>query len=933
MSLHIFGLRGRERARGRAVGRCLLGILVIPLLILSTPSRAANVNTALFQQLAETVTAEAVAGQTVPLADFATKAQAAIDFMRPGGQLQGPYVVNVAPWSSAIAKHFAAHLWELYQDDLDTLDRDWITRMLGNWQSAGGQIARLSWGVVIDGVSYPFDSVAVFDPAGNLLFDTVLAHTITAVEVQPDTLGEFRQASVASSDAKTVSGNYKVSNFFGSVNLTYEVTLKAEVAPYITTATNDAAMTMTAGVKTARGSTTGLAPIANPQVYFGTGGQYKIINTDAAKTPFKSRIWVSDAFQDGIYQVSGNDLGSGTTFNLSFGVSVKSGNAGASVGISIPGPGPLILVGSNSSASELFLGDVLYSDNLGLRYRGTFRDGGNFKLTNFLIRTGDDTWETGSVNASIPVYMAHEGVGVLELTGQSIGTLNPRAQYVRGDHIRQPTYTVTADHETVEVGDDVMVTVQIKNNSGAVEIRDGSVALDAGTLGGVLTPKSATVVSFGSIGAYRSQSVTFVLTAVRTGQVTFQADVEGRWGSPVPPDVTLRKKISLDDPIGVSPPGGGNGASSLGIVHSGDYNGDGRADIVWRRSTTGQVYGALLNGFNLLQEGVFYNEPNQAWQIVNNGDFYGDRHSDLLWWNNQTGQLYLMSMNGLGIAGGALVYQEANTAWQVVAVGDLNGDQHADLVWWNNQTGQVYGMLMNGPAIGQQGMIYQEANTAWHILTARDFSGDGKADLLWRNEQTGQVYLMSMNGLNIAGGALIYQEPNTAWRIVAVGDFNGDQRADLIWWNHQTGQVYGMLMNGAFIVQQGMIYQEANTTWQIAASGDYTGDGQADLLWHNTTTLQDYLMPMSGLNVLSGAIVYHETSDWRIVATANADAPRLPTSSRRLAGVARANAGTLSGEPLNPHQSMTGEPLNAYQPTNGELLNPAQPLPAEAPAS
>ncbi|MCB1826705.1 MAG: hypothetical protein KDJ54_19835 [Candidatus Competibacteraceae bacterium] len=554
------------RARGRAVGRVLLSILVIPLLLLSAPGHAMNADGVLLRQLAATIDAEAVAGRTVELSDFARKAQASIDFMRPGGQLREPRAMSVAPWSPAIADRFTAYLWELYRNDLDTLGPGWITQVLGGWQAAGGQVARLSWSVLVDGVSHPFDSVAVFDPAGKLLFDTVLIRTLTDVETAPDGLERAAlQTKVAASDTKTVKGRYTVKNFAGSKNLTYEVSLKAEVAPYITAATNDAAATMTASVKTGDAGGSGIWPVADPQVYFGTGGSYQLTNSEAAKTPFKSRIWVSDVFQDGSYQVSGNDLGSGISFDLSFGVSVSGKGVGGSVGIAIPGPGPLILVGSNSSASELFLGDVLYSDNAGFRYRGNFRNGGNFKLSNFLIRTDDNPGETGSVRASIPVYMAHEGVGVLNLTGEWAGTLSPRADYVRGDHVKQPTYTVTADRKTVQVGEDVTVTVRIDNNSSAVAIRDGSVALDAGALGGVLTPKSATVVSFGTIDTNGSQSVSFVLTAVASGQVTFQADVEGRWGSPVPPEVTFRKKISLDDAIGV---GDGNGNGSKAQLES-----------------------------------------------------------------------------------------------------------------------------------------------------------------------------------------------------------------------------------------------------------------------------------------------------------------------------------------------------------------------------
>ncbi|NJN45261.1 MAG: hypothetical protein HC808_00770 [Candidatus Competibacteraceae bacterium] len=175
----------RTRNRVRSANRFLLGILIVFLLLPAAPSSALDHHDPLFQQLAETVTAESVAGQTVALADFVAKAQTAIDFMRPGGQLQEPRIEGVAEWSPTIANRFAAYLSELYQDDLETLGSQWIAEQLGEWRTAGVQVTRLSWGVSIDGVNHPFDSVAVFDPSGDLLFDTVLIHTITDIEYSP----------------------------------------------------------------------------------------------------------------------------------------------------------------------------------------------------------------------------------------------------------------------------------------------------------------------------------------------------------------------------------------------------------------------------------------------------------------------------------------------------------------------------------------------------------------------------------------------------------------------------------------------------------------------------------------------------------------------------------------------------------------------------
>lgn len=356
------------------------------------------------------------------------------------------------------------------------------------------------------------------------------------------------------------------------------------------------------------------------------------------------------------------------------------------------------------------------------------------------------------------------------------------------------------------------------------------------------------------------------------------------------------------------------------LVWSGDYNGDGKADLIWLNSTTGQAYGMLLNGTAINQQGMFYAEPNTAWRIVHQGDFDGNGQDDLLWWNSQTGQVYRMPMNGLNITGGTMLYQEPNTAWQIAAVGDLNGDNRDDLVWWNNQTGQVYGMLMNGDSRLQEGMLYVEPNTAWQIVAARDITGDGKADLLWRNQNTGQVYLLSMNGLSITGGWLIYHEPDLKWSIVAVGDLDGDGKTDIIWWNSQTGQVYGMLMNGPVISAQGMMYVEPNTAWRIVASADYTGDGRADLLWRNSTTGQVYEMLMSGLSLIGGAVIYTEANaDWRIVA--GTAAPSLPPPVRLLRGA------SLSGELLNKVAPPDGVPVNDHKPMTGVPINPVAPLP------
>ena len=73
------------------------------------------------------------------------------------------------------------------------------------------------------------------------------------------------------------------------------------------------------------------------------------------------------------------------------------------------------------------------------------------------------------------------------------------------------------------------------------------------------------------------------------------------------------------------------------VAGTGDFNGDAKADIVWRNSSTGEVYVWLMNGTTLSSHGSVFTLSDQNWKLVGTGDFNGDAKSDLLWRNAVTG--------------------------------------------------------------------------------------------------------------------------------------------------------------------------------------------------------------------------------------------------------------------------------------------------------
>jgi G8 domain/FG-GAP-like repeat len=124
--------------------------------------------------------------------------------------------------------------------------------------------------------------------------------------------------------------------------------------------------------------------------------------------------------------------------------------------------------------------------------------------------------------------------------------------------------------------------------------------------------------------------------------------------------------------------------------------------------------------------------PDPNWSVSHTADFNGDGKADLLW-RNTNGAVTIWTMNGITrTAAAGVLGPDAN--WRVAQTLDLNGDNKADLVWRAND-GSITTWLMNGTTIGATAGIVGAGT--WNVapnLDALDF--DSLPKLLWSSPAT-----------------------------------------------------------------------------------------------------------------------------------------------------------------------------------------------------
>jgi hypothetical protein len=194
-------------------------------------------------------------------------------------------------------------------------------------------------------------------------------------------------------------------------------------------------------------------------------------------------------------------------------------------------------------------------------------------------------------------------------------------------------------------------------------------------------------------------------------------------------------------------------------------------------------------------------EPSSA-QPHARGDFDGDGRPDLLFQDDLTGQVFAWPA-GPDACGAPLAFEPLpEPRERLAASADLDGDGRVELLFQADDGGiRAWFLDARTPTrrVHPEAPLVPDRPAAgrWRLVCAADVDRDGRDDLLWQDEASDAVEAWTLDGTRVRSRVTFDPDRpgGRAWRLVAAPDVNGDGAVDLLWRNSVSGRMVAWLFS------------------------------------------------------------------------------------------------------------------------------------------
>lgn len=294
-----------------------------------------------------------------------------------------------------------------------------------------------------------------------------------------------------------------------------------------------------------------------------------------------------------------------------------------------------------------------------------------------------------------------------------------------------------------------------------------------------------------------------------------------------------------------------------GALAKNDIDGNGKSDLLfrfWRSAPNNFIYWEM-NGPTIRRAGT--NTLGVSYHIAATGDFNGDGKLDLIW---TSAARDVIMWRGTGASFVKTKVGTYGEGWAIVGAGDVDGNGKSDLLFRYNRSVANNFIIwqMNGPNVVR---TQKETLGASYKLSATgDFDADGRLDLIWTSANRD---VLMWRGTGTGFVKTNVGSYGVGWSIAGAGDVDGNGTSDILfrYSKSASNNIVFWLMSGSTVIDT--MSDTLGASYSLAATGDYNGDGKLDLVW--TSASRDVIMWRGTGSSFVKDFVANYGSGWAIV--------------------------------------------------------------------
>ena len=256
----------------------------------------------------------------------------------------------------------------------------------------------------------------------------------------------------------------------------------------------------------------------------------------------------------------------------------------------------------------------------------------------------------------------------------------------------------------------------------------------------------------------------------------------------------------------------------------GDFNGDGKLDVVAVSSGSSDVAVLLGDGAGAFAQPTFYTVGTRP-EWVATGDFNHDGKSDIVVVNNGSQSVSVLLSDSAGSF--AVTNYAVGIEPHSVAVGDFNADGNPDLAVTNGYSGTV--SILAGNAQGGFATTATIGVSGTSVVAVADFNRDGRPDLAVAGRGTSAVGVLLNDGTGGFGAPTYVNTGSYNVQSVFVGDLNNDGNSDMVVTHYVSGRDLMLLFGDGHGGFGPPVQLPSGYNPTLVAVGDFNADGQTDL--------------------------------------------------------------------------------------------------------